>query len=356
MLDTSYLGATTPVLIAYANFNNGNLQPTSIVSGINWNHYSNGSAALSIEGNSIKGICPASNGSNHVNVLGLGVSVLQTRSVFIKFRAKFRGRPHAIKFCKVHGMRATEFPGGTVEIPDPHGEANCTFGLGPYGNMVNTSYGDGSTTGNDTANIIVLAGAPHQLGRAQGLATVDTPQNSAFTEAMWGDDEWHEFRVHVKFNSGTSSEDEVNDGVFYVEIDGQIYVYARGIYNRHYSNLPIDYISFFDVAQDNDYGYELLYDDIQISTGNFMDTVPGKLIQLRDGTVSGNPLISNGTSVEIIAYRDGSPDIVTSYTVLVTVDGWIKVTDPTWVVGDIKNVVIRIGTLSQAFSFVAEEV
>lgn len=259
-------------LIGSANFTDGVLPPSSTYPGTVWSVYDNGSAVLSIDtvgGNSIKGICPASDGSTHVNVLGFGVPA-ETSSVYIQFRAKFRGTPHAIKFCKVHGKTAADFPGGSAEIPVPQQYANCTFGLGGGGSMLHTSFGDGSTAGNDTANVIDLTGASHQLGRGAGLATVLTPQNSVFSGAMWGDDVWHTFKIHVKFNSGNSALNEVNDGEFYVEIDNNVYVNATGVFNRHWANMPIDYISFFDVAQDNDYGYELLYDDIKISIGGFV--------------------------------------------------------------------------------------
>ena len=251
----------TGTLIASANFTDGSTQPSSIYTGANWssfNHY--GAATVTIDtaggNNSIKGICPATDGITDGCVLGLDIPSLNLSEVYIQFRVKFRGTPHAIKFCKVHGQASG-------------GQANCTFGLSGGGAMTQTSFGDGSGTGNDTAQVINLSGVSHQLGRNSG-AGVLTPQNSPFTQGMWGNDVWHNFKVHVKFNSGTSALNEVANGLFYVEIDGLVYVNATGLFNRHYSNLPIDYISFFDVAQDNDYGYELLYDDIKVSTGGFV--------------------------------------------------------------------------------------
>jgi hypothetical protein len=264
-LDSSYPAGDKPLvssgtLIASANFTDGSTQPSSIYTGANWSSFTHyGAATVTIDtagGNSsIKGICPATDGITDGCVLGLDIPTLNISEVYIQFRAKFRGTPHAIKFCKVHGQVAS-------------GYANCTFGLSGGGAMTQTSFGDGSGTGNDTAQVINLNGTGHQLGRNSG-AGVLTPQNSTFTQGMWGNDVWHDFKVHVKFNSGTSALNEVADGIFYVEIDGLVYVNATGLFNRHYTNLPIEYISFFDVAQDNDYGYELLYDDIKVSTGGF---------------------------------------------------------------------------------------
>jgi hypothetical protein len=76
--------------------------------------------------------------------------------------------------------------------------------------------------------------------------------------------------MHVKYNSGTTAENEVADGEYYVEIDGKVYVNATGLFNRHYSNLPIDRVEFFNWAQNGTQPFEIWLDDIRVTTGGFL--------------------------------------------------------------------------------------
>jgi hypothetical protein len=80
-----------------------------------------------------------------------------------------------------------------------------------------------------------------------GTAVVKTPQMSDLRSADWGTG-WHHFRIHIKFNSGTTSQNEVPNGEFYLEIDGKVYADATGIHNRNPANGPINYIEFFGWA------------------------------------------------------------------------------------------------------------
>ncbi len=91
---------------------------------------------------------------------------------------------------------------------------------------------------------------------------------SAFSSADWGTG-WHHFRIHIKFNSGTTTLNEVPDGEIYIEIDGKIYVNATGLFNRNPANGPIDHIEFFGWAQNETQPFQVWYDDIRISTGGF---------------------------------------------------------------------------------------
>jgi hypothetical protein len=91
---------------------------------------------------------------------------------------------------------------------------------------------------------------------------------SDFPSTAWGTG-WHHFRMHIKFNSGTSSSNEVADGEYYLEIDGKVYVDATGFFNRNPQNGPIGYVGFFGWAQDDPQPFDVWYDNIVISTGGF---------------------------------------------------------------------------------------
>ena len=133
--------------------------------------------------------------------------------------------------------------------------------------MDSISFGDGVNTGNDVANVLFLDGAnPTWIGRNYGLATVTlkTPPASF----VW-DSNWHTFRIYHKYNSGTSSGNEVNDGTYFVEIDGVVYVNAINMYNRHYLNVRrINQITFGDWVQ-NDDAAEVHFRNINVWTGGF---------------------------------------------------------------------------------------
>ena len=73
----------------------------------------------------------------------------------------------------------------------------------------------------------------------------------------------------MKYNSGTTAQNEVPDGKYYVEIDGVVYVDASGLFNRHYSNAPIDRVELLGWAQSGTAPFEILYDDFRITTGGF---------------------------------------------------------------------------------------
>lgn len=79
-------------------------------------------------------------------------------------------------------------------------------------------------------------------------------------------------RIHIKFNSGTTQQNEVPNEEYYVEIDGNVYVDATGLYNRNPANGPIDYVESLGWAQKNPQPFKLWYEDIRISTGGFMST------------------------------------------------------------------------------------
>ncbi len=197
-----------------------------------------------------------------------------TNDVYVEFWAKMPGAKQGLKFLKVFGIR------------DSVGYANTTFGLdytgadGDFGDMYQVSFGDGSVEANDTASVINFDGdAPAWIGRSYGQAKVETPQKKRWSSDNWGID-WHHFKMHVKFNSGTTPQNEVADGEYYVEIDGKVYVKATGLFNRHYSNQSIDRIAFFDWAQNGTTPFEVWIDDIRITTGGFLPATAPKAPQL----------------------------------------------------------------------------
>ncbi len=219
---------------------------------------------------SIKGSYPArSAGGGGYIWCGYDVSALATRDLYVEFWAKMpTPTKQGLKFLKVFGTR------GTV---DTGNYANTTFGLDytgvNVGGMYVVSFGDGSTVSNDTASVISFDGSNGPwMGRSYGTAVVTTPQNHLWSASNWGTT-WHHFRMHVKFNSGTTAQNEVADGAYFVEIDGLVYVEASHLFNRHYSNGPIDRIELFGWTQTGTAPFEIWYDDVRISTGNFLANI-----------------------------------------------------------------------------------
>jgi hypothetical protein len=131
--------------------------------------------------------------------------------------------------------------------------------------MEAVSFGDGTTTSNDTQNTVRLDGTfPSWAGRSWGNgAVISAPQSSNF---IW-DDNWHEFEILCKFNSGTTSENEVNDGEYLVRIDGDTYMHATGLFNRHYSNKPLSTLHFGDWSQGATNPFTLDITDIKVASG-----------------------------------------------------------------------------------------
>lgn len=213
---------------------------------------------------SLKGSYPVATGGMYVWG-GCDITDLNTRDVYIEFYAKMPGpQKQGLKFLKIFGQS------------DAKGTANTTFGAdytgiaSGKGSIYQVSFGDGATSVNDTQNVININGSyPEWIGRSKNTAQVYTARKD-WAASKWGDG-WHRFRVHVKFNSGSSPETEVPDGEYYLEIDGTVYVDAKKVFNRHYSNKPIRKVSFFDWSQGGTVPFEIWYDDITITTGGFLE-------------------------------------------------------------------------------------
>lgn len=220
------------------------------------------------EGEALEGSYPVAGAGAQYVIANYDVTNLHTEDIYIDFWAKMPGAKEGCKFVKVFGERST--------IGGAESNANTTVGTnytgGDYGSLVSVEFGDGTTIRNDSQNAIMFDGQyPQWVGRSYGTARVLTPQMSSFSSQDWGT-AWHHFRIHEKFNSGTTPQNEVPDGEYYVEIDGKVYVDATGVYNRNPVDGPITIVEFFGWAQKNPQAFQLWYDDIRISTGGFMST------------------------------------------------------------------------------------
>jgi len=220
-------------------------------------------------GNSLKANYPQPGGGSIYVIGNYDVSnftsIGPANHVYIDFYAKMPNSKQGLKFCKIFGKSA----GGT-------NYANTTFGLdytgAERGGMYYVGFGDGSGVGNDTQNGIWLAGindpdaAYHGAGRSVGLPgnQILTPQNRNWTATDWGAG-WHRWQLYLKFNSGTTAGNEVNDGELKILIDGLPFVDAKGLFNRHYSNGPISHIHFFEWSQTGTSPFDIWIDSIRIS-------------------------------------------------------------------------------------------
>ncbi len=191
------------------------------------------------------------------------VAALNTEDVYIEFWAKMPGPKQGCKFVKIFGRNLTQ-----GNYADPTIGTDYT-GV-DFGAIRQIGFGDGSNLANDSQNVININGTnPQWIGRSYGTASLQTPAMSTFSSADWGTG-WHHFRIHVKFNTGTTTQNEVPDGEVYLEIDGKVYADATALYNRNPANGPIQSVGFFGWAQSESHAFQVWYDDIRISTGGFL--------------------------------------------------------------------------------------
>lgn len=191
---------------------------------------------------------------------GVGLEQYNTEDLYMRFRAKMPGNHHGLKFLKVFGQNV-----------QGKGYANTTFGLdytgSGYGSMMQTAFGEGKELDNDAQNVVNLDGSyPEWIGRSFGLPgnSVLTPQNMPFGGDDWGS-KWHLFELHVKFNSGTTAANEKNDGELFVRIDGEVYVDAKGLFNRNYLNKPIGSVQILGWSQTGTVPFDIWYDNFEVS-------------------------------------------------------------------------------------------
>lgn len=268
-----------PTVVASLNFEDGVIPNTSRCS---FGSQQGGALAISTDPSqnfnkskgSIKGSYPLATGGMYVWG-GCDVKDLNTEEVYIEFYAKLpQPVKQGLKFVKIFGQKSAS------------GTANTTFQLdytgvaSGKGSLYQISFGDGSSEVNDAQNVVNLDGTyPSWVGRSKDVASVKTAKKP-FPAFAWGD-AWHHFRIHAKFNSGTSKDTEKADGEYSLEIDGTLYAEASKLFNRHYNNLPIQRIAFFDWAQGGTAPFEIWYDDITITTGGFLSKPNPKGVKLQ---------------------------------------------------------------------------
>lgn len=246
---------------------NNTVEPCKIdIEGWSFGCQSGGSVVLIKEGNNgfISATYPVATGAMYVWG-GYDISALNTREIYIQFRARLPEAKQGLKFLKIFGQRESG-----------KGYANTTIALvsdpGNQGGITQVSFGDGSSVENDTQNVINLDGTYKSwVGRSYNKgAIIKTPQNANWSSKKWGDS-WHTFKVRVKFNSGNTEADQQPDGAYFLSIDDVVYVDAKNLYNRHYLNKPIQRVSFFDWAQNGTSPFTVQLDDITISSEGFPD-------------------------------------------------------------------------------------
>lgn len=226
-----------------------------------WTSYGDsGSAVLSVQtdtaqtfngsAGAVRGQYPVGNGDTNGIYLNKDMPA-NTSELYVRFRARMpSATKRGCKFLKVFG----------IGIPTNY--ANVTFAI-EYGTgqFQKVSFGDGSGVQNDTTRTIKLDGTTEGAHRV-------APTIVTSSEAFDFDDGWHLFEFYWKFNSGTTSGNEVPDGEVLIKIDGVTRLHATGFYNRHYSNAAIDKVGLFGYYT-SAAAFELMYDNVEITTGAF---------------------------------------------------------------------------------------
>lgn len=243
-------------LVGYADFTDGQLIPDSIYPGATWNSFN---PTRSIENGQFRADYPA---GQAYPALALNIADLGVSEVSVSFQAKMPAAKGGLKFVKIFCLNSLE----------DENYCNVTFGIDYNGvddgrgtiNVV--SFGDGADLSNDTQNGIYLDGStePSSIGRSFGTATVSTPMNQNFTAEEWGTG-LHSFTMAVRFNSGSTSENEVADGFLSLTIDGNLYVLATNLFNSNPANSKIiDRVEFFGHAQNNEEPFHVCMDNINV--------------------------------------------------------------------------------------------
>lgn len=217
----------------------------------------NGAGSLVYTDNYAKGIWPNGGGTPYTD---MGILAGDYQEIYVEFEARYPGTVHGNKFCKLFGSSA-----GT-------GYANMTAGPNYSANQSfdRISFGDGTTVSQDTTHQIRLDGTTdaNDMGRGWATSNINTP-NGEFIATDWGTD-WHTFRMYFKYNTGTTSGNEVANAAAYLDIDGVLYCDAGGFFNRNPNNSQYaSAIGLFGYLQGNSVDIELNYDNVKLTVGGF---------------------------------------------------------------------------------------
>lgn len=244
-----------------------------------WQTYTSATGSLDFSQGVARGIIPevtgASDRGTHVNMTYEIYEDGQAPSedifeIFAEFDARMpEGAKGGIKFFKIFGIRTDDQ--GNVENQTLPNFANTTIGLWyTNGELQAVSWGDGEDpVNNDTTSIANLDGQNHVLGRAESLgAEVTAPMGRAFGVSDWGTG-MHNFKFRVRFNSGTTAQNEKNDGLAEVYIDNKLWLRVDKIFNRHWSNRGIYAVKFFGWANGPCPSFTLDYANARLTTGDW---------------------------------------------------------------------------------------
>lgn len=236
---------------------------TSAPTDSNFFVYTNGGATIDYSGGTFKVTTPA----NFADTAGATIRTYTPtayQALYMDFMARMPTGKHGCKFSKFFGRT------------DGVGSANGTPGIDysgvSNGSIIALSIGDGSTTGNDTAQPISLDTSLYNPSAgANSGADVSRP-NGFFDVDQWGTD-WHHFRIAYFASTGTDSANDVFDGAGYIEVDGQVYLDVGQIRNRHYQNsLFLDGVGLVNAAQGLNRNFEVImeYKNIIMSVDGFV--------------------------------------------------------------------------------------
>lgn len=246
-----------PTLIASAALGGDGNQQFSIP-GANWQTGAWNGGSLTKTGGYISMTNPANVDGGVYSLTGIECFGLGLRDFYLQFEVKYPGVVWGSKFCKLHGAAGSNGYG-----------ANCTFGQNDVGDLTYIGYGDGTQLGQDVNQTIYLDGGKY-MGRNASIADWVVQPQGTYMHQNFNDHAWHKFRVHAKFNTGTSAQDEVPDGEFFLEVDDVVQCHVRNIYNRHYLNPPIAEVNIGGWTAGGAQPFELDVRNVKISTGGFV--------------------------------------------------------------------------------------
>lgn len=255
---------STVGLVAFANFSDGEILPTTLHEDFEWSVGAYNGGIQTVEDGVMRlqwHQQPDGGGFTvlNLNFPGPGSDNFPNGVTEFWIEYKVKMNPgHSIKIFKIFGI--------PKEVIDGGGYSNSTYGLGTDGLMSQVSFGDGhgDQIDNDTSEVINLTGySPSSIGRSYGMDgnIVLTPYGADYD---YGDGEWHTVRIHHKFDSSTPG-NVVNDGEMFISVDGITLADAVGLLNRHPTNMPIWYISLANYAQEYNFPFDVFLDDIKVS-------------------------------------------------------------------------------------------